>query len=255
MREGINMNTTSLIAFLITALICVVMGLLFATKSGKRVRLRMSGTADEMISKDASTPEGAKAYYNVAIEKKNNDVIQARTVYSQMLGKISNFDDQLRSLKKDAMRVKLDIQSCIDKNDDDGARIYLKKQQDIEEKMEIIKNALEELKENASLQKETLETLETELEDLKAEKDNAVLTLETAQVTKSLQATVGSSNKEEDKMLEKVRDGIKKQKEEADGTKIAYENSTSVQQQRLDKKMKDDEIEKKLRDLKAKKGK
>lgn len=249
------MNTTSLIAFLITALICVVMGLLFATKSGKRVRLRMSGTADEMISKDASTPEGAKAYYNVAIEKKNNDVIQAKTVYSQMLGKISNFDDQLRSLKKDAMRVKLDIQSCIDKNDDDGARIYLKKQQDIEEKMEIIKNALEELKENASLQKETLETLETELEDLKAEKDNAVLTLETAQVTKSLQATVGSSNKEEDKMLEKVRDGIKKQKEEADGTKIAYENSTSVQQQRLDKKMKDDEIEKKLRDLKAKKGK
>lgn len=255
MREGINMNTTSLIAFLITVLICVAMGLLFATKSGKRVRLRMSGTADEMISKDASTPEGAKAYYNVAIEKKNNDVIQARTVYSQMLGKISNFDDQLRSLKKDAMRVKLDIQSCIDKNDDDGARIYLKKQQDIEEKMEIIKNALEELKENASLQKETLETLETELEDLKAEKDNAVLTLETAQVTKSLQATVGSSNKEEDKMLEKVRDGIKKQKEEADGTKIAYENSTSVQQQRLDKKMKDDEIEKKLRDLKAKKGK
>ncbi len=249
------MNTTSLVTFLIVVFICVVIGLLFATKSGKRVRLRMSGTADEMISKDASTPEGAKAYYNVAIEKKNNDVIQARTIYSQMLGKISNFDDQLRSLKKDAMRVKLDIQSCIDKNDDDGARVYLKKQQDIEEKMEIIKNALEELKENASLQKETLEVLETELEDLKAEKDNAVLTLETAQVTKSLQATVGSSNQEEDKMLEKVRDGIKRQKEEADGTKIAYENSTSVQQQRLDKKMKDDEIEKKLKDLKAKKGK
>lgn len=249
------MNTTSLVAFLIVVLICVAIGLLFATKSGKRVRLRMSGTADEMISKDASTPEGAKAYYNVAIEKKNNDVIQARTIYSQMLGKISNFDDQLRSLKKDAMRVKLDIQSCIDKNDDDGARVYLKKQQDIEEKIDIIKNALEELKENANLQKETLEVLETELEDLKAEKDNAILTLETAQVTKSLQATVGSSNQEEDKMLEKVRDGIKKQKEEADGTKIAYENSTSVQQQRLDKKMKDDEIEKKLRDLKAKKGK
>lgn len=248
------MNVTSLAAILIMGLIAV-MGLLFATKSGKRVRLRMSGTADEMISKDASTPEGAKAYYNVAIEKKNDDVIQARTIYSQMLGKISNFDDQLRALKKDAMRVKLDIQSCIDKNDDDGARIYLKKQQDIEEKIEIIKNALEELKENSSLQKETLETLETELEDLKAEKDNAVLTLETAQVTKSLQATVGSSNQEEDKMLEKVRDGIKKQKEEADGTKIAYENSVSVQQQRLDKKMKDDEIEKKLRDLKAKKGK
>lgn len=255
MREGINMNTTSLVAFLIVVLICVAIGLLFATKSGKRVRLRMSGTADEMISKDASTPEGAKAYYNVAIEKKNNDVIQARTVYSQMLGKISNFDDQLRSLKKDAMRVKLDIQSCIDKNDDDGARIYLKKQQDIEEKIEIIKNALIELKENADLQKEAVDNLESELQDLKAEKDNAILTLETAQVTQSLQASVGMSSQEEDKMLEKVRDGVKKQKEQADGTKIAYENSTSVQQQRLDKKMKDDEIENKLKELKAKKGK
>lgn len=255
MREEIDMNTTSFVTILVIIAICVVVGALFATKSGKRVRLRMSGTADEMISKDASTPEGAKAYYNVAIEKKNNDTIAARNIYSQMLGKISGFETQLRGLQKDAMKVSLDVQSCIDKGDDEGARIYLKKQQDIEEKMEIIKDALADLKENAKLQEETLEVLESELEDLKAEKDNAVLTLETAQVTKSLQATVGTSNEEEDKMLEKVRDGIKKQKEEADGTKIAYENSTSVQQQRLDKKMKDDEIEKKLQALKAKKGK
>lgn len=254
MREGINMNTSA-VAVLAIIVLCVGLILLFGTKSGKRVRLRASGTADEIITKDASTPEGAKAYYNVAIEKKNNDLVAARTVYSQMLGKISNFDDQLRVLKKDAMRVKLDIQNCIDKSDDDGARVYLKKQQDIEEKIEIIKNALIELKENADLQKETVDNLESELQDLKAEKDNAILTLETAQVTQSLQASVGMSSQEEDKMLEKVRDGIKKQKEQADGTKIAYENSTSVQQQRLDKKIKDDEIEKKLKELKAKKGK
>lgn len=246
---------TSAVAVLAIIVLCVGLILLFGTKSGKRVRLRASGTADEIITKDASTPEGAKAYYNVAIEKKNNDLVAARTVYSQMLGKISNFDDQLRVLKKDAMRVKLDIQNCIDKSDDDGARVYLKKQQDIEEKIEIIKNALNELKENADLQKETVDNLESELQDLKAEKDNAILTLETAQVTQSLQASVGMSSQEEDKMLEKVRDGVKKQKEQADGTKIAYENSTSVQQQRLDKKMKDDEIENKLKELKAKKGK
>lgn len=56
-------------------------------------------------------------------------------------------------------------------------------------------------------------------------------------------------------MLEKVRDGIKKTKEEADGNKIAYESSSSVQQKRLDKKMKDDEIQKKLDALKAAKNK
>lgn len=50
-----------------------------------------------------------------------------------------------------------------------------------------------------------------------------------------------------------MRDGVKKQKEAADGTKIAYENSASVQKQRLDQKMKDEEIEKKLAELKARK--
>ena len=100
---------------------------------------------------------------------------------------------------------------------------------------------------------ETVNTIKTQLSDLKAEKDNAILTLETAQVTKSLQATPGMSSLEEDKMLEKVRDGVKKQKEAADGTKIAYENSASVQKQRLDQKMKDEEIEKKLAELKARK--
>ena len=94
-----------------------------------------------------------------------------------------------------------------------------------------------------------------ELNELKSEKETAILTLETAQVTKSLQATPGISSREEDKMLEKVRDGIKKTKEEADGNKIAYESSATVQQKRLDKKMKDDEIQRKLEQLKAGKKK
>ena len=87
--------------------------------------------------------------------------------------------------------------------------------------------------------------------DLKSEKENAILTLETAQVTKSLQVTPGIPSKEEDKMLEKVRDGIRKTKEEADGSKVAYESSSTVQQMRLDKRMKDEEVDQKLQELKA----
>ena len=89
---------------------------------------------------------------------------------------------------------------------------------------------------------------------MKAEKDKAILTLETAQVTKSLKVLPEASDKEEDKMLEAVRDGIKKQKEMADGTKEAFDNSADVQQKRLDKKMKDEALDKKLQELKAKKG-
>lgn len=244
------------ITFGAVLLVIVVLAILFfflRTKTGKRLKLRASGTAAEAISKDASTPEGAKAYYNVAIEKKEEDLAKANVIYTQMLGKISNYEDQIRGYKKDLMKTEININSCVEKNDDEGAKVYLKEQQDLEEKVAIIKDALTGLKENAKLQEETVKGIRTQLSDLKAEKDNAVLTLETVQVTKSLQATTGVSSAEEDKMLEKVRDGIKKQKEAADGIKVAYENSTAVQKQRLDQKMKNEEIEKKLAELKAKK--
>ena len=100
-----------------------------------------------------------------------------------------------------------------------------------------------------------MKLLQQQLNDLKAEKESAVLTLETAQASKAFNVTPGVSSSEEEKMLEKVRDGVKKQKEAADGARIVYESSTIVQKQRLDKKMKDDEINKKLQELKAKKGK
>ena len=244
------------ITFGAVLLVIVVLAILFfflRTKTGKRLKLRASGTAAEAISKDASTPEGAKAYYNVAIEKKEEDLAKANVIYTQMLGKISNYEDQIRGYKKDLMKTEININSCVEKNDDEGAKVYLKEQQDLEEKVAIIKDALTGLKENAKLQEETVKGIRTQLSDLKAEKDNAALTLETVQVTKSLQATTGVSSAEEDKMLEKVRDGIKKQKEAADGVKVAYENSTAVQKQRLDQKMKNEEIEKKLAELKAKK--
>lgn len=233
--------------------ICII-GFVFFTKTGKRIRLRASGTADEIISKDASTPEGAKAYYNTAIAKKEEDYKKAHSIYAQMLGKIENYEAQLLTLKKENMQLDINVNSCVEKNDDEGAKVYLTRQQEVTEKITIIKEALKELRENVTLQDETLKNMFDELNKLKSEKETAILTLETAQVTKSLQATSVSSN-EEDKMLEKVRDGIKKTKEEADGNKIAYESSSSVQQKRLDKKMKDDEIQKKLDALKAAKNK
>lgn len=242
-------------SYLIVILVFVcIIGFVFFTKTGKRIRLRASGTADEIVSKDASTPEGAKAYYNTAIAKKEEDYQKAHSIYAQMLGKIENYETQLLTLKKENMQLDINVNSCVEKNDDEGAKVYLTRQQEVTEKITIIKEALKELRENAILQDETLKNMFDELNKLKSEKETAILTLETAQVTKSLQATSISSN-EEDKMLEKVRDGIKKTKEEADGNKIAYESSSSVQQKRLDKRMKDDEIQKKLDALKAAKKK
>lgn len=238
-------------AVLVIVLLVVIVFFLFGTKNGKHIRLRASGTADEIITKDASTPEGATAYYNTAISKKQDDYQKAYSIYTQMLGKIQTYEEQLRSLKKENAQLNINIDTCVKKDDDEGAKVYLKRQQEVSDKMSIIKNALDELRENAKLQKETVDDISDSLSELKSEKENAVLALETAQVTKSLQATPEIGNNEEDKMLEKVRDGVRKTTEEASGNKVAYENSSAVQQKRLDKKMKDEEVERKLAELKA----
>lgn len=49
----------------------------FRSKTGKRVKTRATGTATEAIIKDASTPEGAKAYYNEAIDAKKDQYNKA----------------------------------------------------------------------------------------------------------------------------------------------------------------------------------
>ena len=62
------------IVVLIAVVISIVLFIARTTQIGKRVSLRVAGTADEAIQKDAATPEGAKAYYNAAIEKKEDEL-------------------------------------------------------------------------------------------------------------------------------------------------------------------------------------
>lgn len=241
----------------LVVLVIIIIGVVWFlnTKVGKRVKLRASGTANEMLNQDASTPEGAKAYYNAAIEKKEEEYQKANTTYSQMLGKISSFEQNLRTMQKEDMQLTLDINSCIDQGNDEGAKVYLERQQENKDKMEVLKNSLKEIKENSVFQKETVDKLYDDLKALKAEKDKAVFTLETVEATKALKPDTGVGSNEQEKMLQKVREGVQKAKEESDGNRIAYENSAEVQKKRLDKQMKDNAIDQKLAELKAKKGK
>ncbi len=221
-------------------------------KFGQRLWARMAGAVDEMMIQDASTPEGAAAYYNAAIEAKEDQYKAAVVTLGQMTGKVATYEQQLRDYKKAKMQCELDVQKCINANDDDAARLYLKKQADIDDQIQILKQNLPELKENAELQREVTNTLKEEIEDLKAEKDKTILELETSQSVKALKVDSYVGVTEEERMLEKVRDGVQKSKEEATGHRLAYESSTSVQQKRLDQRMKDADIEAKLQALKAK---
>lgn len=216
----------------------------------KRLWARITGAIDEAMNLDASTPEGAAAYYNAAIESKLDNYKQAVETLGQMKGKIDTYEQQLRDYKKSRMQCEMDIQKCVDSNDDEAARMYLRKQSDIDDQIQILKQSLPELKQNAELQQEVVDNLKEEIESLKTEKERSILALETSQSIKSLKVDTYMATTEEEKMLEKVRDGIQKSKEEATGHRIAYESSASVQQQRYDQRMKDADIEAKLQELK-----
>jgi phage shock protein A len=220
------------------------------TKLGKRLLLRAKGTADEMLNQDASTPEGAKAYYNAAIEAKADVYNDAVKTLGQMKGKAQTYEQQLRDYKKDRMKYDMSLRQCINSGDDETAKIYIGKMADVDDKIEILKTTLTELNSNIAVQEENVDALREEIEALKAEKDKTILTLETSQTVMSLKVDSGISTTEEDKMLEKVRDGAQKAKEAAVGHKIAYENSDAVQQKRLDQRMKNADIEAKLQELK-----
>lgn len=235
---------------LLIIVVTLIIGFFFFTKTGKRVRLRASGTSDQIFEEDASTPQGAAAYYNTAIAKKEEEYRNVSSTYAKTLGKISDYEDQLRKLKKDDMQLNININSCIDKNDDNGAIVYLTKQQEVTEKIEVIKSTLEQMKKDAKFHEERKNKIFDELNKLKSEKSTNILKLEAAQDTESLKAP-GVSSDEEDKMLEKVREAVKKKQEEATGSRIAYDNSAEVLQERLNKQMKDDEIKRKLEQLKA----
>lgn len=225
------------------------------TKIGKQLAMRISGTAQEKIIQDASTPEGAAAYYNSAIEAKTDNYAKAVQMLGQMTGKLKTYDEQLRDLKKKKMQYDIAMKEAVASNDDENARLYIRKYSETDEKIQILKSSVAELQANVDVQKENVDTLKEELESLKAEKDKSLLELETSQTIRSLKVDAYASNNEEDKMLEKVRDGVQKAKESAAGHKIAYENSESVQQKRLDQKMRDADIEAKLQELKkASKG-
>lgn len=236
-------------AIFIVLIVIFIIFLFTGTATGKALKTRASGTASEIVAKDASTPDGAKAYYNVAIEKREEDYRRESAKRDQMLGKIQEFENQLRELQKQNLAYSLKTQKYVDDGDDDAAMTYLRSQKETTEKIDTIKTALKELKENLTRQGEVVSELKTSCEELKSERDKAILTLETAETTKSLRAT-DLSDRTEDKMLAKVREGVQKTKQEADGAKISYDNSAEVQRKRLDKQAKEDELQKELQNLK-----
>lgn len=218
---------------------------------------KIRGRTDEIMSKDAMTPEGAADYYNNAIREKEVNVTKANQLFIEITGKLDSTEKELYDTKKQMMQIDLKINSAIDSGKDDDAILFQKKKETFITKSESLKEVIEELKKSKDQQQEIKEQMEKELEDLKQEKDKTIFELQANNQIIKLHESMNNNmtTSESDRMLEKVRAGANKTKEMAAGSKIAYESSLNTMERRAEQSAKDEEARKKIEELKKKRGK
>lgn len=247
--------STSTVAFIF--LVIVIILVLFCTTFGKQLQVKARGRADEVMRQDASTVEGARDYYNAAIREKEDFYNKASTSFAEISGKLDSSEKELYQSNKELMRITNEINKCIDDNNDTDAMIYAMKKATLQQKIDILKDTIEELKEAKNHQKEIRDQAAEELQKLKEEKDITLYQMEADRQVIQLHESMDSlnMNNETDRMLERVREGAKKTRERAEGSRIAYDSSAQAQDRRLEVSERERNARQMLEEMKRNRGK
>lgn len=243
--------------FIIVVVIILAVIILFCTTVGKQIRIKFKGRTDEVMAKDASTPDGAKDYYNVAIRDKEEFYQKASQSYAEISGRLDATEKDLYQAQKDKNKIIQQINSCLDSNDEDAAKQYALRKVTLDEKIEILKNTISELKTARDQQQEIRDQAAQSLRELKEEKDRVVFQLESDEQIINLHKSMDALNvdNESERMLEKVREGAKKKRQYAEGSKLAYDSSAQAMDIRLEKSERDREAQSILDEMKRQRGK
>lgn len=183
--------------FMIIVVIVLAVIILFGTVFGKQLRVKMKGRTDEVMRQDAQTPEGAKDYYNAAIREKEEFYNRASTSFAEISGKRQAAQSDLRNANKEYMRVTKQMNECIDSNNENEAMQYAMKKSTLENKINVLMEA-----------------------------DSQIIELHQSMDSLNM-------NNESERMLERVREGARKTRERAEGSRIAYDSSSQAADRRL----------------------
>lgn len=239
------------------ALVIVVILLIINKPFVAQLLIKFRGRTEEVMNKDAMTPEGAADFYNVAIQEKEQNYRKANQLFVEVTGKLDAAEKDLYDVKKQIARLDQNINSAIDAGKDDDAMVFQMKKENLLMKTDTLKNMIGELKESKQHQQEVKDQMAKELDDLKQEKEKTIFELQAndqiIKLHESMNAATSSS--ETDRMLEKVRAGANKTREMATGSKIAYETSTDTVERRAEQSAREEEARKKIEELKQKRGK
>ena len=154
------------------------------------------------------------------------------------------------------MKIDKSINDCLDVNDEDGARQYALRKITVQQKIDALKETIEEFKKAKEQQEEIRAAVKQELDELKEEKERTIYQLETDQQIIQLHEgmNTSASTSESDHMLERVREGAKKTRERAAGAQIAYDTSAQAQDRRLETQSRNREADELLADMKRRRG-
>lgn len=234
----------------------VIVLILFFTTFGKQIRVKLKGRTDEVMRQDAQTPEGARDYYNAAIREKEDLYNKASTTYAEISGKCDSATKDLYQANKDIMRVSQQITACLDENNEEEALQYARKKATLENKINVLKTTIDEMKDAQNHQKEVRDQVAEELQKLKEEKEQVLFQMEADNQIIELHQSMDelNTNRESDRMLERVREGAKKTRERAEGSRIAYDSSAQANERRLETAERDRNARQILDEMKRQRG-
>ena len=110
------------LGFLVGIIIVVVLFILIFDKAfAKQLLAKFRGRTDEIMRQDASTPEGAKDYFNNIIREKEEQYTKANNTYMEVTGKLELAKQEKLTLQKELMKITQAIDRCLDENNDDEA--------------------------------------------------------------------------------------------------------------------------------------
>ena len=248
---------TNFMFFILFIVLIFIILLLLNKPFRQQLLVKFRGRTEEIMNRDASTPEGAKDYYNAAIREKEDFYNKASATFAQISGQLDSAEKDLYQTNKEIMKVTQQLTQCIDNNDDESALTYATKKTTLENKRDVLKETIEEIKEAQKHQGEVREQAAIELQNLREEKERVVFQLEADTQVIQLHQSLDSltSNNESDRMLEKVREGAKKTRQKAEGSRIAYESSSQATDRRLEKEARNRDARQLVEELKRQRGK
>lgn len=252
-----SIGTSNLIMYILTAvIILVVVAFIVNRKFFKQMVVKFRGRTEEIARRDAATPEGATDYFNNAIREKEELYGNAERSFIEISGKLDETEKEQYNLKKELMKIDKQINACLDANDEDGARSYAMRKITIQQKIDTLKETIEEFKKAKAQQEEIRAAVKQELDELKEEKERTIYQMEADQQIIKLHEgmNTSASSNESDHMLERVREGAKKTRERAVGAQIAYDTSAEAQNRRLDNQARNREADELLAEMKRKRG-